>query len=270
VKGRELSPARHCRILKRFARSQLTREIRVQQREADIEKLDLRNNSIPASSAPHLASVISKKPLNELNLNMNELGASAEGIKALAKALKDNTALESLSIGGNSISGEGAGTLMAALQGNTVLRNLDMGCAIVCMYTWSSWSCLHVSHAQSDFFLFFLVILVNWHHVKFKLSPFKCSNSGQRDALSRRFHHEAQLILWPDLLCSSQEPNEMYSCLNTRRAAFSNSQLESSRKEEEVLHSFLTTVSISGSASSHSNISMMLCLQIQSVGPRRC
>jgi Ran GTPase-activating protein (RanGAP) involved in mRNA processing and transport len=115
--------------------------------------LDLRNNSIPASSAAHLAAIISKKPLKELDTNMNELGASSDGMKALAEALEGNTSLESLSIGGNSVTEDGAAVLMAALQGNKTLASLDIGCVRLCeacMLTMqAARSSLHFTRKQS-------------------------------------------------------------------------------------------------------------------------
>lgn len=100
----------------------------VQKRDADIERLDLRNNGIPASAAPHVAALISQKGLRHLDVGMNELGGD-EGAAALAKALEGNTTLTHLALPNNGLTASGVATIMAALQGNTTLETLDLGCA---------------------------------------------------------------------------------------------------------------------------------------------
>ena len=102
----------------------------MQKRDADVERLDLRNNGIPAAAAPHIADIITKggsSGLRHLDVGMNELGD--EGAAAIAKALEGNTSLTHLALPNNGLTAGGVATLMAALKGNSTLETLDLGCA---------------------------------------------------------------------------------------------------------------------------------------------
>ncbi len=61
----------------------------------------------------------------ELALDFND-AIGAEGAVALAKALKGNTTLKTLDLGGNAIDAEGAVALAEALKGNTILTTLHL------------------------------------------------------------------------------------------------------------------------------------------------
>ena len=63
--------------------------------------------------------------VEELYLEYNKI--SDEGAKALAEALKVNTALQELYLGGNNVSDEGAKALAEALKVNTALQKLWLG-----------------------------------------------------------------------------------------------------------------------------------------------
>ena len=59
-------------------------------------------------------------------LNLNDIKISDAGAKALAEALKVNTALQKLGLDSNKISDEGAKALAEALKVNTALQVLGL------------------------------------------------------------------------------------------------------------------------------------------------
>ena len=91
------------------------------ERETKLTNLDVGNNGIGFEAGVHIADYIKDdSDLTHLNLYMNEL--CDLGAIDIAKALKDNGAIETLDIGGNNILAPGAEALAEA--GGFVFRSV--------------------------------------------------------------------------------------------------------------------------------------------------
>jgi NLR family CARD domain-containing protein 3 len=99
--------------------------VRLQEREAEIEHLDISNNGITEGSAQDIAALLQGKKVKKLNVNMNALGDA--GMYKLADALSEVDTLEELDLGGNNIGPEGATVLMNSLKGKKSLHTLELG-----------------------------------------------------------------------------------------------------------------------------------------------
>jgi NLR family CARD domain-containing protein 3 len=99
--------------------------VRLQEREAEIEHLDISNNGITEGSAQDIAALLLGKKVKKLNVNMNALGDA--GMYKLADALSKVDTLEELDLGGNNIGPEGATVLMNSLKGKKALHTLELG-----------------------------------------------------------------------------------------------------------------------------------------------
>lgn len=97
----------------------------MQEREGEIEELDIANNAITAEASDDIAKLLLGKSLKKLNVNMNALGDG--GMYKLADALKESDTLEELDLGGNNIGPEGGTVLMNALKGKKALHTLELG-----------------------------------------------------------------------------------------------------------------------------------------------
>ena len=95
-------------------------------RETKLTNLDMGNNNIGHESGEHIAAYIKTDlELASLNLYMNEL--CDLGAIAVCKALRQNTAIQILDIGGNNILQAGAEALGDALKENHSLHTLEIG-----------------------------------------------------------------------------------------------------------------------------------------------
>ena len=100
----------------------------MQEREGDIEELDIANNGISEEAAQDIAQLLLGKPLKKLNVNMNMLCDG--GMYKLAEALKESDTLVELDLGGNNIGPEGGTVLMNSLKRKESLRTLELGCVL--------------------------------------------------------------------------------------------------------------------------------------------
>ena len=101
-----------------------------------VQTLDLSSKGLGSVSGIVIAKLIEfNTALTNLDLSSNQLcgrdrlGAGkydASGITAIAEALRVNTALTDLSLGGNHIGAEGANAIAEMLKFNTALNKLNM------------------------------------------------------------------------------------------------------------------------------------------------
>ena len=91
-----------------------------------VEELNLTSNNISDEGAKALAEALKVNTALQGLLWLGDNEISDEGAKALAEALKVNTALQKLDLYENKISDEGAKALAEALKVNTALQGLGL------------------------------------------------------------------------------------------------------------------------------------------------
>ena len=97
---------------------------------SSVVKLDLKGNSFSSQTASALAVLLQRNTsIQQISLDSNPLNTGSDGLisfTALAKSLKENTTLRSLSLFRCGIGKKGCAILAQALQKNSTLISLDL------------------------------------------------------------------------------------------------------------------------------------------------
>ncbi|KAL3511242.1 hypothetical protein ACH5RR_030643 [Cinchona calisaya] len=95
--------------------------------KGEVTSLGVRNNSISARGAFHVAEYIQRsKSLRLINMSMNDIGD--EGAEKIAVALRLNRSLTDINLSGNDIHAKGATSIAQVFKDNSVVTLLEIGC----------------------------------------------------------------------------------------------------------------------------------------------